>query len=52
MSSLRSLQRALYLSSRAVGDVNAARNGRLPQRLIKRAIHRREIGLLRRWRLW
>lgn len=45
-------RRDLYLAQRAMGDAQAASRGRLGQRLIKRAIHRREIGLLRRWRLW
>lgn len=47
-----SLQRTLYLASRTAGDVRAAQRRRLLQRVVKRAIHRREIGLLRRLRLW
>lgn len=51
---LRSIQRDTYRVSRALGDLNAARRGPKPlaRRLVKRAVHRREIGLLRRWRLW
>lgn len=51
----RQLQRDLYKASRAVGDYNATKRGGAPaltRRLVKRSIHRREIGLLRRWRLW
>lgn len=47
-----SLQRDAYLLSRFLGDVNAARRGRLLERLARRHLHRREVGLLRRWRLW
>lgn len=47
-----SLQRSSYLFSRFLGDVNAAQRGRLLPRLVKRQVHRREVGLLRRWRLW
>lgn len=52
--SLRSVQRDAYLLSRSLGDLNAAKRGPKPLavRLVKRAVHRREIGLLRRWRLW
>lgn len=46
------LQRDLYLASRTVGDVEAARRGRLHVRILKRLYHRRLIGLLRRGRLW
>lgn len=45
-------QRDLYLTARTVGDVNAARRGRLGQRLLRRGLHRKEIGLLRKWRIW
>lgn len=48
----RRAQRDLYLASRTMGDVNAAMNGRLGKRLLKRAYHRRVIGMLRRSRLW
>lgn len=48
----RKLQRDLYLASRTLGDVDAAQRGRLPQRLIKRVVHRKIIGLLRRGRMW
>lgn len=53
--SLWSLQRALYKSSRLVGDVNAAQRGGpelLARRIAKRAIHRKLIGLLRRGGAW
>lgn len=52
MTRLNQLQRDAYLLSRAAGDVNAAQRGRLGQRLVKRVIHRRIIGLLRRGRMW
>jgi hypothetical protein len=54
VNGLRRVQRDLYLGSRLVGDVNAGRNGPevLARRIVKRAIHRRMIGLLRRARLW
>lgn len=51
-SSLNQLQRDLYMASRTVGDVNAAKRGRLPQRVIKRVVHRRILGLLRKGGLW
>lgn len=46
------LQRELYLASRTAGDVNALQRGRLGKRLVKRVVHRKMIGLLRRGRLW
>jgi hypothetical protein len=49
---LPKVQRDLYLSSRTVGDVNAALNGRLGKRVVRRVYHRKLIGLLRRGRLW
>lgn len=51
---LRKAQRDAYLFSRALGDLAAAQRGSdvLARRLVKRSIHRREVGLLRRWRLW
>lgn len=49
---LRKVNRDLYLASRAVGDLNAAEKGRLPQRLIKRRYHRAVIRFLRKGRLW
>lgn len=49
---LNRLQRDLYLASRTVGDVQAAKNGRLPQRLAKRWYHRQFIALLRSIKLW
>lgn len=54
MSGLRKAQRDAYLVSRALGDVQAAKKGpdALARRLVRRAVHRKEIGLLRRWRLW
>lgn len=52
MSVLRRLQRDAYLISRTAGDLNAAQRGRLGKRLVKRAIHRREIRVLRKIRLW
>lgn len=52
MTNLRRLQRDLYLASRATGDVQAARNGRLARRLARRWYHRKLIGLLRRGRIW
>jgi len=48
----REAQRAAYLTSRTIGDVDAALNGRLAKRLVKRVYHRKLIGLLRRGRLW
>lgn len=51
----RQLQRDLYKASRAVGDYNAAKRGGAPaltRRLVKRAYHRRLIGLLRRGGAW
>lgn len=49
---LAQFQRDSYLVSRAAGDLNAAQRGRLPQRLVKRVIHRKIIGLLRKGGLW
>jgi len=49
---IRKAQRDAYLVSRALGDVNAAERGRLPQRLIKRRYHRVVIRQLRRLKLW
>lgn len=49
---LRKAQRATYLASRTIGDVNAALNGRLGKRLVRRVYRRRLIGLLRRGRIW
>lgn len=50
--STRKLQRQLYLAQRALGDVDAAKRGSLPKRLVKRAVHRKIIGLLRRGGAW
>jgi hypothetical protein len=47
-----SLQRTLYLMSRAAGDARALQRGRLPQRLVGRVYHRNVIRVLRRWALW
>lgn len=47
-----SLQRTLYLMSRAAGDARALRRGRLPQRLVGRVYHRNVIRVLRSMRLW
>ena len=55
MTSLRRLQRDLYLAQRTLGDVNAAKRGGAPaltRRLVKRAYHRRLIGLLRKGGAW
>lgn len=52
MSFWRTLSHVAYKVSKAAGDVNAAQRGRLPQRVVKRVIHRKEIGILRRLRLW
>lgn len=49
---LAQAQRDAYLASRTIGDVNAAVNGRLPQRLVKRVVHRKIIGALRRLGTW
>lgn len=46
------LQRALYLASRTAGDVNAAKRGRLADRLAKRAYHRTLISALRKGGVW
>lgn len=49
---LRRASRDTYLVSRTIGDVQAASRGRLTKRLVKRAYHRRVIGLLRKAGLW
>jgi hypothetical protein len=46
------LERDLYLASRTVGDVQAAKQGRLVRRVARRQYHRGVIRLLRRARLW
>jgi hypothetical protein len=48
----RDLQRDAYLVSRTLGDINAAQRGRLGKRLVRRVVHRKIIGLLRRARVW
>lgn len=45
-------QRDLYLASRAAGDLNAARRGRLPQRLARRTWHRTLIRALTKGGIW
>lgn len=49
---VRGAQRRTYKASQLLLDVNAARRGRLAQRLVRRAYHRRVVGLLRRGRAW
>ena len=49
---VKDAQRNAYLISRTIGDVDAALNGRLGKRLVRRVYHRKLIGLLRRGRLW
>lgn len=51
-SKLNRLQRQLYLASRTVGDVRAAEQGRLPEKLVKRWYHRKLVGVLRRGKVW
>lgn len=46
MTSLRRLQRDLYLASRTVGDLDAAQRGRLGKRLVRRQVTRRVVGPL------
>lgn len=46
------LQRDLYLASRTVGDLNAAKRGTLLRRLVLRSYHRTLIRGLRRARVW
>ncbi len=44
-------QRWLYLASRAVGDVNAAKRGTLPKRLVRRQVTKRVLKPYNRlWR--
>lgn len=52
MSFWSSVSRTAYLISRASGDVNATRRGRLPARMVKRRAHRATIAQLKRWGLW
>jgi len=47
MNSLRRASRWLHLASRTVGDVDAARRGRLPKRLVRRAITRNVLRRIR-----
>lgn len=50
-SNLERARRALYLSQRTIGDAQAAQSGRLPKRLVRRAVTRRTGRLLDRlWR--
>jgi hypothetical protein len=51
-SKLRTAQSRTYKASRTIGDIQAARKGRLGRRLIKRVVHRKILGLLRRGGLW
>jgi hypothetical protein len=51
-STVGQLERDLYLASRTVGDVEAAKQGHLGRRIVKRQYHRGVIRLLRRGRLW
>lgn len=51
-SALRTFQRDSYLASRAAGTARATQRGRLGTHLLKRVIHRRIIGLLRKGGLW
>jgi hypothetical protein len=41
------LQRALYLAQRTMGDVEAAKRGRLPARLVRRSLWRTLFRVLR-----
>ena len=47
-SELEELRRDLYVSQRAIGDWQALRRGRLPQRLIRRSVTRSLMRAL--WR--
>jgi hypothetical protein len=51
---LRSLEKGLYLASRTVGDINAAKRGPdvLAKRVVKRQIHRGILSFLSRKGLW
>lgn len=48
----RKLERELYLAQRTMGDVRAAHEGRLVQRVTKRVYHRSLIKGLRKIGLW
>lgn len=39
-TSLEGVRRSLYLGQRTIGDYQALRSGRLPQRLIRRTVTR------------
>ena len=44
------VEHGLYLTARAMGDVRAVQRGRLPQRLIRRAVMRRAgNGIFGKW---
>jgi hypothetical protein len=45
-------ERDLFLTQRALGDVRAAQQGRLPKRIAKRVYHRGVVRLLRKVGLW
>ncbi len=47
-SDAESLRRSLYVSQRAIGDYQALRRGRLPQRIIRRKVTRSLMRAL--WR--
>lgn len=52
---LNALSRDLYRASKAARIANAYERGGVPavgRQYVRRVAHRREIGLLRRWRLW
>lgn len=42
-SGINAVRRALHLTERALGDINAARRGRLGKRLVHRHITRRAL---------
>lgn len=50
-STLNQIRRAEYKNARLLGDIQAARRGRLPQRLFNRAVGRMTPRMLRKvWR--
>jgi len=47
-STLAEAERYMYLTSRALGDVNAAKHRRLTKRVVQRRLHRRTLAWARR----
>ena len=55
MSIFRKIAEWSYTTNRTALDANALQKGGVPRyakRTVKRIIHRKEIGVLRRLRLW